>query len=87
MRLLSKFRNFRDIFILANNVKRHIYDVKNSQVGHGLPISVIKRVILPFFEGFYFHQNSHMRSFAKNKPLAIFGMVGMFIFSLASPSD
>ena len=39
---------------------------KNSQVGHDLPISVKDIVISPFHEGF-FHETSHMRSFAKIK--------------------
>ena len=49
-----KFKNFRENFIFANNVKRHICDVKNSPLGHDLPRSVHDRVILPFGEGFIF---------------------------------
>ena len=37
-----------------NSVKRHICDVKNSQLGHDLPISVNDRVISPFANGFIF---------------------------------
>ena len=38
------------IFIFANIVKRHICDIKNTQLGHDLPMSVNDRVILPFLE-------------------------------------
>ena len=34
-----------------NSVKRHIYHVKNSRLGHYLPTSVKDKVILPFREG------------------------------------
>ena len=49
-----KFRNFGENFILANSVKRHSCDIKNSQLGHDLSTSVNDRVILPFREGFIF---------------------------------
>ena len=45
---------FVRIFIFLNSVKRHICDVKYSQQGHELHISVIDRMILPFSEGFMF---------------------------------
>ena len=60
-----KFGNIREVFIFANSVKRHICDVKILRLGLGLLISVNERVISP---GFYFHETSHMRSFAKIKP-------------------
>ena len=47
-------------FIFANSVKRHICDANNSRLGHDLPISVNDRL-----KGLYFHETSHMRSFAK----------------------
>ena len=40
--------------IFANSVKTHICDVKNSQQGHDLPISVNDPVILPIREDFIF---------------------------------
>ena len=40
-----KFRKFCENFIFANNIKRHICDVKNLRLGHALPILVIHRVI------------------------------------------
>ena len=49
------------------NVKRHICQVKNSQQGHDLPLSVNDRVIS---QGLYFHETSHM--FVKIKPLRNF---------------
>ena len=35
-------------------------DVKESRLGHDLPISVNDRVILSFLEDFIFHEISHM---------------------------
>ena len=45
-----KSGNFRENFIFANSVKRHICDVRNSRLGHDLPISVNVRLISPFRE-------------------------------------
>ena len=45
---------FARIFFFANSIKRHISDVKNSQLRQDLPISINDRVILPFREGFIF---------------------------------
>ena len=52
-----KSGNFRENFIFANSVKRHICDIKNSQLGYDIPISVKDRVISPFCEGFIFSCN------------------------------
>ena len=49
-----KFGNFREKFIFANTVKRHICDVKKSRTGHNLPISVNDRVISPIREDLIF---------------------------------
>ena len=65
--LYCKFGNFRENFIFANGVKRHICHVKNSPPGYDLPISVNNSDIAISGE-FYFHGT--MRSFAKNKMLA-----------------
>ena len=46
--------NFCENFIFANSIKRHISDVKNSQLRQGLPISINDKVNLPFHEGFNF---------------------------------
>ena len=60
--------NFRGNFIFANSVKRHISDVKNSQPGHDLPVSVngshlaISRVL--------FSRNFAYAKFRENKILA-----------------
>ena len=48
------FGNFHENFILANSIKRHICDVKNSQLGHDLPSSVNDRMISLFSQGFIF---------------------------------
>ena len=34
-----RFGNFRENFIFANSIKRHISDVKKSRLGHDLPVS------------------------------------------------
>ena len=68
-----KFENFRENYIFANGVKRHICDVKNSLLVTELSTSENDRVISPFREGFilaklrgfYFGETSHPRSFAK----------------------
>ena len=49
-----KFGNFRENFIFANRVTRHICDVQTSRLRHDLPISVNDRVILLFREGLIF---------------------------------
>ena len=49
-----KLGNFRENFIFANSVKRHICYGKNSRLGPDLPTSVNDRVIWPFHEGFMF---------------------------------
>ena len=51
-----RFRNFRENFIFANSIKRHIRDVKNSQLRQDLPIPINDRWILPFREGFIFRK-------------------------------
>ena len=56
---------FRENFIFANSVKRHICDVRNSRLGHSLPLSVNGRVISPFREDFIF---TKLRKFRENKP-------------------
>ena len=58
-----KLGNFRENFIFANGVKRHIFATKAyityiSQHHTDLAIS----------RGVYFHETSHMRSFANIKP-------------------
>ena len=51
-----KSGNFCENFIFRNSVTRHIWDIKNSQLGHDLPKSVIDRMISPFHEDFIFTQ-------------------------------
>ena len=58
-----KFGNFRENFIFANSVKRHICDVKNSQLEYGLPVSGNERVISPFRECAKFRENKPSRKF------------------------
>ena len=52
--IYCRFRNFRENFIFANSIKRHISEVKNSRIRKDLPISINDRVILTFREGFIF---------------------------------
>ena len=49
-----KFAIFRDNFIFANSVKRHICDVKHSRLWYDLPISVNNIMISPIREGLIF---------------------------------
>ena len=46
--------NFRHNFIFAKSVNRHIYDAKNSRLGHDLLISVNDNAISTFREDFIF---------------------------------
>ena len=50
----EEFGYFRDKFIFANSIKRHISGVDNSRLRQDLPISINERVVLPFREGFIF---------------------------------
>ena len=52
--LNCKFGNFRENFIFANSVKRHICDVKYSRLEHHFTRSVNDRAITPFREGLIF---------------------------------
>ena len=63
-----KFGNFRENFIFANSVKRHICGVKNSRLGHELPLLVNGRVSSQFREGVVF--NKLRIKFRENKTLA-----------------
>ena len=48
------FGYFRENFIFANSIKRHISDVKKSRLRQDLPLSINDRVISPFREGLIF---------------------------------
>ena len=58
-----KFGNFRENFIFANSVERHICDVENSRPGHDLPISVKDRVISAFLCVFIFAKIKPLRKY------------------------
>ena len=61
-----KFRNFRMNFNFANSVKRHIFHINNSQLGHDLLTTVNDRVISPSRKvRVYFHETSHMGNIPK----------------------
>ena len=49
-----KSGNFRETFIFANGVKRHICEAENSRLGHDLHISVNDKVISALREDFIF---------------------------------
>ena len=54
LKVYFRFGIFRENFIFANSIKRHISDVKNSRLRQDLPISINDRVMSPFREGFIF---------------------------------
>ena len=62
-----KSGNFRENLILADTLKDILAIVKISLQGYDLPISVVDSDFA-ISRGFYFHETSHMRSFAKIKP-------------------
>ena len=53
-----------------NSVKRHIYDVKNSQLEHDPPTSVNVKYDFAILRGFYFSQNFANAQFRENRALA-----------------
>ena len=56
-----RFGNFRENFIFANSIKRHIINVKKSPLRQGLPIYINKRHSdFAISQGFNFHETSHM---------------------------
>ena len=73
-----KFGNFRENFIFANSVKRHICEIKNSRLGHDLLYQKIDRVISPFCEGLIC---TKLR-FAKIKPSRKFSNLQQSIINL-----
>ena len=74
-----KFGNFRENFIFANSLKRHIYPVKNSRLWHYIPTSVKDKELLPFREGL-FSRNSASAKFRENKTLAKISEFTVFCF-------
>ena len=68
-----RFRNFRENFIFANSIKRHISDVQNSRLRQDLPISINDRVILPFREGFIFTKLLAKKKFSRKFPNLQYG--------------
>ena len=68
LRWYYKLGNFRENFIFANSVKRHICHGKKSRLGHNLNTSVNDRVICHFTR-VNFHETSQLRSFCENKTL------------------
>ena len=67
MPIYCKIGNFRESFIFANSVKRHIFDAQSSQLRHDLHLSVNNGVNLLFCEGFILHETLHI--FVKKKTL------------------
>ena len=63
--MYCKSGNFRENFIFANIVQRHIYGAKYSRLGYDFSISV-NESDFAILRGFYFHETSH--AFAKIKP-------------------
>ena len=47
--IYCKFGKFHENFVFSNSIKRPICDVKNSWLGHELPISIKERVISQWF--------------------------------------
>ena len=62
-----RFGNFRENFIFANSIKRHISDVKKIATKARFTYINTRQSDFAISRGFYFHKTSHMRSFAKLK--------------------
>ena len=71
LKVYFRFGNFRENFIIANSIKRHISDVKNSRLRQDLPISINDRVMLPFAR-VLFSRNFAYAKFREIKVLAKF---------------
>ena len=67
--MYCKFRNFCENFIFANSIKRHVCAVRNSRLGHDIPISVNNRVICHFAR-VLISRNFAIVKFWENKTLA-----------------
>ena len=79
-------KNFRDNFIFAKNVKRHVYDVKNSRLEHDLPTTVV----LPFREDFFFsklRENEALNHNFGGKHGPLFESFSTILFSFAKNSS
>ena len=76
--------NFCENFTFANSIKRHICDAKKSWLGM---INILSKQHSDFgiLWGFYFHETSHMRSFAKIKPSQKFPIYCSIIIPWADP--
>ena len=73
---------FRDNFIFANSVKRHICDVQIWRPRRDLPILVNDRVISLFCEGLYF---TKLR-ICENKTLAKISEITVLTLKLGMPT-
>ena len=62
-----RFGNFRENFIFANSIKRHISDVKKNANKARFTFINKRQSNFAISRGLYFHETSHMRSFAKIK--------------------
>ena len=62
-----KSGNFRENFVFANSVKKHICDVKMSRLRHVLSALVDGKVISPFLAGFIFTKLRNVK-FCEIKP-------------------
>ena len=60
---------FRENFIFAKSIKRHISDVKKSRLRQDLPLSINDRVILKFREGSIFTNFAYAK-FRENNVLS-----------------
>ena len=60
-----KFRKFSREFYFRECIKRHIYDIKNSQLRLDLPTTTNNRVILLIREGFIFTKFREDKTLAK----------------------
>ena len=56
-----------EIFVRILFLRTVLKDIKKSQLGHNFPISVNDKSDFIISRGFYFHETSHMQSFAKIK--------------------
>ena len=85
IQLVLLIRKFSREFYVGESNKRHISDVRHSQLGHDIHISVNDRVILPFCEGFIF-ANLRICEVSQTKALAKISEFTVYIIFLGEPA-
>ena len=77
---IRKFENFRDNFIFANSVKRHICEVKKFSTGVWFACIRKRKSDLATSRVFYFHEASQNKTLAKISEYTVIQIWLIFTF-------